>query len=199
MGKRILVVGAGGLIGSEAASALEASGHEIIRASRSTGEQVDLTDPTSIEALFARIGDVDAVVATTGVVPFKPLDELTLEDFRDGIADKALGQIGLVTIATPHVRDGGSFTLTSGVLSREPIETGAVASAANGALDSFAIAAAAGLPRGIRINTVSPSVIAEATGYHSSFPGFPQTPVSEAARAIVRSVDGVETGQVFSV
>jgi NAD(P)-dependent dehydrogenase (short-subunit alcohol dehydrogenase family) len=199
MSKRILVVGAGGLIGSETATALEAAGHEIIRASRSSGEHVDLTDPASIQELFSRIGEVDAVVSTTGVVPFKPVAELTVEDFRDGVQDKALGQIALVTIGTEHVRDGGSFTLTSGVLSQEPIETGAVASVANGALDSFAIAAAVGLPRGIRINTVSPSVIAEATGYHSSFPGFPQTPVAEAARAVVRSVDGVETGQVFSV
>ncbi|UEJ81987.1 short chain dehydrogenase [Brachybacterium halotolerans subsp. kimchii] len=199
MTKRILVVGAGGLIGSEVASALEAAGHEVIRASRSSGERVDLTDPASIEALFERIGDVDAVVSTTGVVAFKPFAELTLGDFRDGVADKTLGQIALVTVGTAHVRDGGSFTLTSGVLSAESIETGAAASVANGALDSFAIAAAVGLPRGIRINTVSPSVIAEATGYHSSFPGFPQTPVAEAARAVVRSVDGVETGQIFSV
>ncbi len=60
--------------------------------------------------------------------------ELTPQDYRAGLENKALGQIGLVLSGHPHVRDGGSLTLTSGVLARVAIETGAAASAANGAL-----------------------------------------------------------------
>ncbi len=55
------------------------------------------------------------------------------------------------------------------------------------------------LPRQLRINIVSPSVLTEATSYHASFPGFPHTPASVAAEAYLRSIDGVETGQVFAV
>lgn len=95
------------------------------------------------------------------------------------------------------VADGGSFTLTSGVLSRHPVATGTAASAVNGALESFVMAAATGLPRGIRINAVSPNVLIESPGYHASFPGFTPVPAAEVGRSVIRSVDGVETGQVF--
>ncbi|MDN5724788.1 MAG: short chain dehydrogenase [Propionibacteriales bacterium] len=196
--KKILVVGASGLIGGVVAEALE-DGHEVIRSSRSTGERVNLTDRSSVAQLFERIGEVDAVVSCTGAVAFKPLAELSADDYRSGFEDKVLGQVNLVIGGTAHVRDGGSFTLTSGVLAREPIATGAAASMANGALESYVMAAATELPRGIRINAISPSVILEAEGYHASFPGFPLTPVAEVARVVLRSVDGVETGRTFSI
>ncbi|EWS81568.1 short-chain dehydrogenase [Brachybacterium phenoliresistens] len=196
---RVLVVGASGLIGSTVADLLDQRGHEVVRSSRSSGERADLTDPASIEALFERIGPVDAVIAATGSVPFKPLPELGVEDFRAGILDKALGQIALVTLGAPRLRPGASFTLTSGILAQSPVATGAVASAANGAIDAFVRAAATTLPGGARINAVSPTVLAEAEGYHASFPGFVPVPAATVAQAFVRSVEGVETGQVFAV
>lgn len=200
MGKRILIIGAGGTIGrAAAASALEA-GHHVIPASRSTTPAVDLTDPASIDALFAEVaasGPVDAVVCAAGSVPFKPFAELTVDDYRAGLTDKTLGQIAVVVRGVEAVADGGSFTLTSGVLSRHPVATGTAASAVNGALESFVMAAATGLPRGIRINAVSPNVLIESPGYHASFPGFTPVPAAEVGRSVIRSVDGVETGQVF--
>ena len=54
MGK-ILVIGAAGLIGRDIVKTLGES--ECIRASRSSDERVDISDPKSIAALFARIGD----------------------------------------------------------------------------------------------------------------------------------------------
>lgn len=196
---RVLVVGASGLIGGTVAEVLEQRGHEVVRAARSSGERVDLTDPASIQALYERIGPVDSVVAATGKVPFKPLAELGVEDVRTGLLDKALGQIALVTLGAPRLRPGGSFTLTSGVLAHSPVATGAAASAANGAIDAYVRAAAASLPGRHRINAVSPNVLAEAEGYHASFPGFTPVPAADVAQAFVRSVEGVETGQVFSV
>lgn len=195
---KVLVIGASGLLGTAAASALKER-HDVIEASRAGDVQVDLSDAASIEAMFERVGKVDAVVACTGAVPFKPLADLTEDDFTDGIKDKVLGQVNLVRLGTPYVTDGGSFTLTTGVLAREPINTGAVASLANGALESFVMAAAAELPRGLRINAVSPSVLEEATGYHSYFPGFSRISAEEVGQAYVKSVDGIQTGRVFSL
>jgi NAD(P)-dependent dehydrogenase (short-subunit alcohol dehydrogenase family) len=195
---KILIVGANGLLGSAAASALRER-HEIIEASRSGQVPVDLAEPDSIERMFEQIGTVDAVIACTGSVPFKPLAELTDKDFRSGFEDKVLGQVNLVQIGVHHISEGGSFTLTSGVLAREPILTGVAASLANGALESFVMAAAAELPRRIRINAVSPSVLAEATGYHEYFPGFPQVPAETVGRAYVKSVEGIQTGQVYAL
>ncbi len=88
---------------------------------------------------------------------------------------------------------------TGGVLSREPIRTGAASSAANGALDAFTMAAAVELPRGIRINCVSPTVLVEAPAYHPSFPGFTQVGAAAVGLAYVKAVEGVQTGQVYAL
>lgn len=196
--KKVLVVGATGLIGQTVADTL-AQEHEVVRSSRNDGERADMSDPASVRALFEHVGPVDAVVSCAGAVPFKPLAELAAADYEAAVQEKVLGQVNLVTEGLAHVRDGGSFTLISGVLSREPIATGAAASLANGAVESFVMAAATELPRGIRINVVSPSVLAEAEAYHPFFPGYPQVPAAEVARAYVRSVAGVETGKTFYV
>jgi NAD(P)-dependent dehydrogenase (short-subunit alcohol dehydrogenase family) len=195
---RILVIGASGRLGSAAAGALEQR-HEVIKASRTGDVQVDLARSASIADMFDRVGKVDAVVACTGAVPFKPLEELSEADFTAGIADKVLGQVNLVRLGLPYVNDGGSFTLTTGVLAREPISTGVVASLANGALESFVMATAAELPRGLRINAVSPSVLEEAANYHAYFPGFARIPAEEVGQAYVKSVDGIQTGRIFTL
>lgn len=195
---KILIVGANGLLGSAAASALK-DRHEVIEASRSGKVSVDLTEPDSIQRMFDEVGTVDAVISCTGSVPFKPLADLTGKDFRAGFEDKVLGQVNLVQMGVSHITEGGSFTLTTGVLAREPILTGAAASLANGALESFVMAAAAELPRRLRINAVSPSVLAEATGYHEYFPGFTQVPTGTVGRAYVKSVEGIQTGQIYAL
>lgn len=196
---RALLIGASGTLGSAIAADLGAR-HEVITASRSGERSVDLRDPASIDALFAEVGTVDAVVCAAGKTPFVALPEAAPEDFATGFADKLGGQINLVLRGLPHVADGGSFTLITGVLAREPIATGAVAAAANGALDAFVAAAATELPRGIRINAVSPTVLEESMDvYASFFPGFTPVSAAEAARAFAKSVEGVASGRVFAV
>lgn len=195
---KILIVGASGLLGSGAVSALSDE-NEIIQASRSGKISVDLTDPNSIAAMYEQVGKVDAVIAATGKVPFKSITELTLEDYRSGIVDKVLGQIELVRRGIEFVNDGGSFTLTTGILARSAIPTGTVASVANGALESFVMAAAIEMPRGIRINVVSPSVLVEATGYHSYFPGFEQVTLKAVGKAYAKSVNGKKTGHTYEI
>lgn len=193
---------AGEVVAGAVADLLEQRGHEVVRASRSSGERVDLTDESSIAALYERItadAPLHAVVAATGRVPFAAASELTVEDYRAGLLDKALGQIALVVHGAPLLTGRGSFTLTSGILSHSPVPTGAAASAANGAVDGFVRAHAATLPGGARINAVSPNVLAEAEGYHPSFPGFLPVPAADVAATYVRSVEGAETGRVLAI
>ena len=194
---KVLVIGAGGHVGRAAVSALEEAGHEVVGVTRNTTPAVDVTDPDSIDRLFEQVGQLDAVVCTLGDAPFRPIAELSRDDYLAAFTGKALCQIDVVRIGEPYVRDGGSFTLTSGILAREPILTGVAAGMANGAVESFVLGAAAELPRGIRINVVSPSVLAEARSYHSAFPGFERVPAETVAQAFVKSVDGVQTGRVF--
>ena len=195
---KILIVGANGLLGSGAVAALSKD-NEIIQASRSGEVSVDLTDPASIAAMYAKVGKVDAVISATGKVPFKTLSELTLADYQSGINGKILGQVELVRQGLEYVNDGGSFTLTTGILEREPIPTGVVASLSNGALESFVMAAAIEMPRGMRINVVSPSVLVEATGYHPYFVGFEQVTLKACGKAYAKSVNGKKNGHVYKV
>lgn len=195
---KVLVVGGTGLIGTGVAQSLAAK-HEVIVASRSSEVSVDLNDPASISAMFSQVGKIDAVVSAAGHVPFNNLTDLTRDDFVHGITDKALGQIELAQQAIANLTDGGSITLMSGILARSPIKTGAVAAAANGAVESFVIAAAIEMPRNIRINVVSPTVLVEAKGYHDYFPGFPQVTLKQVSDAYIRAVDGWDNGAVYKL
>lgn len=156
---RILIVGAEGTVGKAAAKELGAR-HEIVKAGRSSGDvKVDLTDRASIEAMYKKVGKVDAVVATAGHVHFGPLVQMTHDQFMSGLKDKLMGEVDLVLAGIPIIADGGSFTLTSGVLDRDPIRAGANASTVNAALAGFVTGAAIELPRSIRINVVSPGLL----------------------------------------
>ncbi len=195
---KVLVVGASGLIGAGVADALSAN-HEVIRASRSSDVTVDITSPESIAAMYAKVGKIDAVVSCAGKVTFKALEEISYQEFSKSLQDKTLGQVELVRQGLDYVNDKGSFTLISGVVGREAIHTGSAAALANGALEQFTYAASIEMPRGIRINTVSPTVLTEAKGYHPYFPGFAQVSLAEVTDAFVKCVDGWSTGIVHKL
>ncbi len=196
---KILLVGASGVLGTAVAAELGAR-HDLIRAGRSGADiALDITDANSIRAAFEKVGTVDAVVSTAGKVKFAPLAALTAEDYGIGIADKLMGQVNLVLIGQKFLADGGSFTLTSGILSHDPIIAGSSASMVNGAIDSFVRAAAIEIvPK--RINAVSPGVLTESmAGYGPFFRGHEPVPAARAALAFSKSVEGALTGQIFSV
>jgi NAD(P)-dependent dehydrogenase (short-subunit alcohol dehydrogenase family) len=197
----VLLIGANGTLGRAVHTALRARGHEVISASRSNADvTVDITDPDSIAGLYRQVGQVDAVASAAGSVPWKPLADLTVGDVRDGFEGKVLSQVELVRQGLPIIADGGSYTLITGILARDPIPTGTVASLANGAIEAFVMAAAIELPRGQRINAVSPTVFEESLDvFGDYFPGFDAIPVSRAAAAYVRSIEGRQTGRIYRV
>lgn len=197
---RIVVIGATGTVGQAVTAALEAT-HEVVKVGSKSGDhQVDITDSASIRKLFETIGRVDAVVSTAGKVHFGPLTEMTEAEMEIGLKNKLMGQVNLVLIGQRYVNDGGSFTLTSGVLSHDPIRFGASASLVNGALDAFVKAAAIELERGVRINSVSPGVLVESLPvFGPYFRGHDAVPGARVANAYVKSVEGRLTGQVFQV
>ncbi|WP_137391297.1 short chain dehydrogenase [Rhodoligotrophos defluvii] len=197
---KILVVGASGVVGKAVVANLSQR-HHVLQASRSQSPfKVDMTSPTSIRALYEEVGSVDAVVAATGHVKFAPLENMSDADYRIGLNDKLMGQVNLVVLGIPYVASGGSFTLTSGILTDEPILGGTSASMVNGALESFTRAAAIELPRGLRINIVNATVLEEALGrYGEFFAGIEAAPGHRVALAYQRSVEGRQTGQVYYV
>ncbi len=193
---RILLIGATGTIGE--AVAAELAGHEVIRAGRTSGdEQVDLGEPASIRALFERVGRVDAVVSAAGLAAFEPLAELSDDDFALSLGNKLMGQVNVVRYGIDSVTDGGSITLTAGILGQHPEPGTAAISLVNAGLEGFTRAAALEAPRGIRVNVVSPPWVTETLQAIGRSPegGLPAAVV---AKAYARSVEGSETGQVLS-
>ena len=197
---RVLVVGASGTIGRAIVAEL-GSRHEIISVGKSSGDlQTDITDPAAIRAMFEEAGSVDAVVSATGKVKIASFADMTPDDYAVGLNDKLMGQVNLVLIGRDYVSDGGSFTLTTGVLDTDPIVEGSSASMVNGAVNAFVAAAAIEMPKGQRINVVSPGVIEEAMDvYAPYFRGFEAVPAARAALAYAKSVEGAQTGCVYQV
>lgn len=121
-------------------------------------------------------------------------------DFNQGLQDKLLGQVRLALTGQHYLNDGGSITLISGIVAHEPIAQGVNATTVNAALEGFVRAAACELPRGIRINLISPTVLIESVEtYDGFFPGFESVPAAAVAQAYRRSVEGVQTGRVYKV
>lgn len=196
---KILLVGASGTLGRAIADTLKH--HEILAAGRSNGQYpVDITDDASVEALFRKTGKVDAIVSAAGTLHFGPLESMRPADFAIGLNDKLLGQVRLALLGQHHLNDGGSITLTTGIVSEQPIPAGANASAVNRAIEGFVQGAAAEFKRDLRINAVSPSVLTESwKDYGPFFPGFEPVAAARAALAYLRSVEGIQSGQVFKV
>jgi len=197
---KIILIGASGTIGRAVDAELNGR-HDILRVNRSSGDfQVDIADPKSIERLYEKIGAFDALVNTAGNVHFGPLEQFTPEHFEIGLRDKLMGQVNLVMLGLKHIHDGGSFTLTSGLLNEEPIREGVSAAMVNGGLEGFVHGAAVALPRGLRINVVSPTVVEESLpAYGPYFRGTKAVPASEAALGYAKSVEGAQTGRVYCI
>ncbi|MES0810839.1 short chain dehydrogenase [Roseibium sp. SCPC15] len=193
---KILIVGATGTIGKAVATALS-SQHEVISAGFSDGDvKVDLGSKASIEAMFKSVGQVDAVISTAGLAGFAPFNELDDAAYDLALSNKLMGQVNLVRLGRNHVSDGGSFTLTAGILSRNPMPGSVVISMANGALESFARSAALELDRGHRVNTVSPVFVKETMemmGMDSST----GLSAADTAKAYIAAVEGGMTGQTL--
>ncbi|KAE9857774.1 short chain dehydrogenase, partial [Escherichia coli] len=151
---KIVIIGASGTVGRAVTEALSRR-HEVIRVGRTQGDyQVDITSQASVQALFEKIGPVDAIVSASGSLHFGPLATMKDSDFNRGLQDKLLGQVRLALTGQHYLNEGGSITLISGIVAHEPIAQGVNATTVNAALEGFVRAAACELPRGIRINLI---------------------------------------------
>ena len=196
---KIIIVGATGTVGKHITAALK-NDHEVIKAGSKSGDvQVDITSPESIEIFFEQIGNFDALISATGNAHFGPLATMKDADFRSGLNSKLMGQVNLVLIGQHFINPKGSFTLTSGILSEDPIVLGANLSTVNGAINSFVKAAAIELDNGVRINAVSPGVFEESPDYFPFFPGHIPVKMDRVTQAYLKSVLGALTGEVIKV
>jgi NAD(P)-dependent dehydrogenase (short-subunit alcohol dehydrogenase family) len=194
---RILLVGATGTIG-RAVVAILSPRHDVVEASRHKARyQVDIADLDSIRSLYEDVGHVDAVISAAGQAAWKPLADLHDADFDFSLQSKLLGQVNLVRIGANWVRDGGSFTLTSGILAHQPTPGSVAVSIVNAGVEAFGRAAALELPRGLRVNVVSPPWVSETLQAMGRDPAG-GVPAADVARSYVESVEGTQTGAIIT-
>ena len=193
---KVIVIGATGTIGRAIVQAI-GNRHEVIPVSFSKSKiKVDITDKTSITKMFETTGRVDAVIIAAGLAKFGPMNSLSDADFALGLNNKLMGQVNLVRLGIDHVNDNGSFTLTSGILSRLPMKGSTAISLVNSAIEGFSRAAALEIPRGIRINTVSPNWVIDTLKAFNMDTSI-GTPGEVVARTYVLALEGFMTGQVI--
>lgn len=197
---KIIIVGGTGTIGKAVANEL-GKRHELVIAAHKSGDvQVDITSIDSIKKMYQRVGKFDALIATVGQVCFEDFIHMDAEKYFFGLNHKLMGQVNLVIEGREHINDHGSFTLTSGCLSEDPIKAGSSAAMVNGALNSFAIAAAIEMPRDLRINVISPTILLESQDvYDDFFRGFLPVSAAHVALAYSKSVEGKQTGKIYRV
>lgn len=198
---KVLIIGASGTIGSAIVRELQKD-TDIVTASSNTGDyKVDLANSDSIANLFQQIGKLDAVVsaAARGVI-FKPLKEMSIQDYSASLQQKLFGQLSLALQGLQILNDHGSITLTTGIFNREFVANGSAAAMVNSAVEGFVRAAALDMPRGIRINVISPALLEESVEKYSQLcPGFEPVSSAKVARAYRKSIYGIQTGQVYCV
>ncbi|QCE42292.1 short chain dehydrogenase [Psychroserpens sp. NJDZ02] len=199
--KTIILIGANGKMGQAALTGL--GKHKIITAGRSADNydfQVDITSEASLRKLYEDVGHFDAVVNTVGVCEYANFTEMTEEQWMSIILSKMMGQINIVRIGQEYIADKGSFTLITGILNTKPIPFAIADATTSGAIDTFVKCVAFEMPRGIRVNSINPTVLEEAWDvYGEMMPGFEPVPGKLVGKAFERSVDGFITGQVIFV
>ncbi|MCB2212518.1 short chain dehydrogenase [bacterium] len=197
---RILIIGGYGTVGGTATKALSER-HEVIVAGRTRGDvQVDIADIDSIRAMYDAVPNLDAVVCAAGAVKWDTFDNLQQDDFYVGFRSKLMGQVNLVRVGQDRLNDGGSFTLTTGILGERPVPMTTSAAMVNGAIHSFVKAVTLEIRRNLRVNVVAPGLLEDsAPKLGKFFPG--QTPVAmdKVGAAYASAVEGTMTGELIRV
>jgi NAD(P)-dependent dehydrogenase (short-subunit alcohol dehydrogenase family) len=195
---KILIVGGKGTIGRKVSNHLSKK-HDVVVAGRTSGDvTVDITDSQSIEAMFASVGNVDAVACIAGDAKWAAFDSMTEEDFYIGLRSKLMGQVNLVRIGQNYLNAGGSFTLSTGILADHPVDMTTSAAMVNGGIHSFVKAASLELKNGIRINVVSSGLVEDAIDkYEAYFPGHNPIPMKKVVNGYLKSIQGKGTGEII--
>lgn len=197
---KIVMIGRG-IIGSAVADLLSAE-HDVIRASRSGGDiQLDALSVESIAAFYRKLGTFDAMIMAIGggriYVPFWELDP---QDYLDAYFGRVMSQINLVRLGMPFINDGGTFILSSGLMSKAPLPGFTAISSSNGAIEGFVLGAAKDMPRGVRINCVSATNVKET--FETYFPEVDLSntrvqPVATVAQVYKIALISSESGKDF--
>jgi NAD(P)-dependent dehydrogenase (short-subunit alcohol dehydrogenase family) len=173
-GKKIVVLGGTSGIGLAVAQTAAKDGACLVVASSrkesveralkalpvgSEGHTLDLTDEAQVKSLFDRIGGFDHLVFTAGEnLQLAELAKTSVADAQGFFTLRYWGAFTAVKYGSPHIRNGGSIVLTTGVAGARPRKGWGVAASICSAMEGFTRAMAVELAP-VRVNAVSPGVI----------------------------------------
>lgn len=197
---KVLVIGGNGTIGRKVSERLSTN-YEVIIAGRSSGDvTVDFSNSDSIRSMFETVGKVDAIVAIAGEAKWDKFSNLSEEDFYIGIKSKLMGQVNVVRIGKDFLNQGGSITLSTGILADDPVDMTTSAAMVNGAIHSFVKAVDLELDNGIRINVVCSDLVEDSyEKYKDYFPGNTPVPMHKIVDAYIKSVAGKISGRILRI
>lgn len=172
--KKVVLLGGSSGIGLATAKAAAAEGAQVIIVSGkqqritealthlpkgSQGFAVDLTKEDNINNFFSNLGAFDHLIYTAGEnLTLKVIAETEIEEARTFFNLRYWGAFAAIKYATPHIKTGGSISLTSGTANTRPGIGWSVASSICGAVEGLVRAMAVELAP-IRVNSVVPGVI----------------------------------------
>ncbi len=108
--RRAIVTGGMSGLGAACAERLADDGHEVIRfdVSPDADETVDVSDPESVRSAVDRVGPVDVLVNSAGIVgPNVPLWEVSAEEWNRTFAVNVLGVFNLCHAVVPAMTERG--------------------------------------------------------------------------------------------
>ena len=150
------------MITGRTAEALAAAGEQLGRAAVTVrGDVADLADLDALaERAKAEFGVLDAVFVNAGITRFVPFEAMTEEVYDEVFATNAKGAYFTVQKLAPLMREGGAVVLTTSVANVRGIEAISAYAASKAAVRSMTRSLAAELlPRGVRVNAISPGPI----------------------------------------
>jgi NAD(P)-dependent dehydrogenase (short-subunit alcohol dehydrogenase family) len=172
-GQHVVVIGGTSGIGfAVARRALEAGAEVTVASSRRTsvdaalkrlgegarGQVVNVLDTAEVEAFFDAIGPVDHLVHTAGEpLSMMKLADLDLDRARSFFEIRYFGALNAAHAVGPHLRAGGSITLTSGTAGERSGAGWALGASVCGAINSLTRALAVELAP-VRVNAVAPGI-----------------------------------------
>ena len=173
-GQRVVILGGTSGVGLATAEAAAQEGAAVVVASSrqasvdraiarlpksAEGHLVDLSSEQPIRDFFGRIGAFDHLVFTAGeALRLGPLESTDTDAARKFFNLRYWGALMAVKYGSPHIRRGGSITLTTGTAGRRPEKGWTVAASITGAMESLTRALAVELAP-IRVNAVCPGIV----------------------------------------
>ena len=182
--KIAIVTGASGGIGRAIATRLAQDGFSVVlgysgsadKAEQAVAEiksaggqaiamKADLNNPDEVAKLFesslSRLGQIDVVVHSAGIMPLSPIIKNDVKQFDEVIATNLRGSFLVLAQAAQHVADGGRIlALSSSVIAKSTPTYGAYIASKAGVEGLVKVLAAELRGRNISVNAIAPGPVA---------------------------------------